>query len=102
MAIHNVVIFTTSLTQYTPSSILLPPDPRNSVRLLLQEPPSLRFSGPSVGAQRMAISSQPSAISNSGLSTELFPTQSSALVTHCYFGSGPLARNRQGDEGSET
>ncbi len=31
----------------------------------------------------MAISSQPSAISKSGLSTELFPTQSSAHVTHC-------------------
>ncbi len=90
MAIHNVIIFATSLTQFTPSSILLPPDPRKSVRLLLQEPPSLRFSGPSAGAQRMAISSQPSAISKSGLSTELFPTQSSALVLIAHFRSGPL------------
>jgi len=51
--------------------------------VLLRELPPLRFTGPSVGAQRMAISSQPSAISKLGLSTELFPTQSSALVTHC-------------------
>jgi len=59
--------------------------------------PSLQW--PSAGAQRMAISSQPSAISKSGLRTEHFPTQSSALVTNCSLRASPPGPKPERDEG---
>ena len=51
----------------------------------------------------MAISSQPSAIRKSGLSTELFPTQSSELVTHGSLQVRPPApETGRATKGSET